>query len=780
MKNKLCRIIPIMILTALLCVLLSACGLSFSLNKITEASIVVADGLVDSSNGKYTAMLGEPFTLDAEWDNKRVQSASVEWHIVCGSNDKKLAEFKDEKSLTYTFENKDDVGKAYEFYVLVEGDVKSDSIKVAVTWGKLGEPKISSSTHTIIDGIIQQNTLDGFSDVALAVDWDSRYAPEDVQPEVLWYFDNVKQATNGRTFVFDSSLIDGAFEGVVRVVVKCDGYADMSAQVKLVFVHTYALVDKASVSIDDNSGFLTVADGTYYLQGSKSSGVELALVGTISPDTANQNADCHWRIRNGENVIEPTSTARELKTTLKYGKNIITATIDNIESREIIVYVLTEKYDSQPDEVKNAIENKFYWLGNWHDNYISSVYDLKNTVQYCVSLHKTGVEYKMYLANEEWRNQSRFSECLAEAFDGGMEESGRFSYASSLRGAVASIEFNEENTTFGIPTGVYHEKNNVKQANCFVRYSLLEQQRDTLPIDNSTDSIAVSDSNQLYRAVAYGYKPIIDASTSDGAKLRALYEKARSVLKSYISEDMSELEKVAVIYDWVVNAVDYDYAVAGLGTANSQTSAYNAFYLEGVFNDHRAVCDGKSKAFALLCGMEGIKAIKVGGYANERLSQFDDATKRLCGHAWNKVLIDANGDGVREWYVVDTTWGDSATSATSGKKEYLNYAYFLKTDEDIRLTHEANTYSPKADTAFDVYKNTVVVSDGKEIDFYATTVAERDEILKYSIDNGSLCVCVYLTDEAFNSGKAGSYGWGYIAIGDNQYVVYGVSNTISF
>ena len=66
---------------------------------------------------------------------------------------------------------------------------------------------------------------------------------------------------------------------------------------------------------------------------------------------------------------------------------------------------------------------------------------------------------------------------------------------------------------------------------------------------------------------------------------------------------MTDVEKVAAIYDWIVNEVDYDYAVASLGTG-SGTSGYNAFYLEGVFDDKRAVCDGKSKAFALLCGME--------------------------------------------------------------------------------------------------------------------------------------------------------------------------------
>lgn len=86
-----------------------------------------------------------------------------------------------------------------------------------------------------------------------------------------------------------------------------------------------------------------------------------------------------------------------------------------------------------------------------------------------------------------------------------------------------------------------------------------------------------------------------------------------------------------------------------------------------------------------------------------------EAQQKACGHAWNKVLVDANGDGEREWYVVDTTWGDLAVGkdGTDTVYEYLNYAYFLKTDADIDDTHMAKTSSPTADTTFDVYKTLI-------------------------------------------------------------------------
>ena len=74
----------------------------------------------------------------------------------------------------------------------------------------------------------------------------------------------------------------------------------------------------------------------------------------------------------------------------------------------------------------------------------------------------------------------------------------------------------------------------------------------------------MSNSNELYRAVSFGYKPIF-ATDTEGKALEKLYAEARNVLETYLSDDMSDYQKVAAIYDWIVNVVDYDYAVAELG-----------------------------------------------------------------------------------------------------------------------------------------------------------------------------------------------------------------------
>lgn len=259
-------------------------------------------------------------------------------------------------------------------------------------------------------------------------------------------------------------------------------------------------------------------------------------------------------------------------------------------------------------------------------------------------------------------------------------------------------------TKFGIPSGAYANPDESHQAKVLLRYSEQSDKRTSLPVDDFKETVEVYNSNDLYRAVSFGYKPIF---MGDGAqKLQELYSKARDVLIKYISDDMTEVEKVAAIYDWIVYSVEYDHAVANFANS-SNASGYNAFYLEGVFDDNRAVCDGKSKAFALLCGMEGIRALRITG---EALTNGDYG-----GHAWNKVLVDADDDGEREWYVVDTTWGDSAVQTSAGVwDEYLTYSYFLRTDADIASTHRSDMEQPVADTVYDTYKNTFVTVAGQK------------------------------------------------------------------
>lgn len=755
------KILLVAVAIALLCALLTSCGLFNSLNTITSASVVARIGLEEKTDGVYEVQAKE-FTLAVVWNNKRALYPSIEWHEVLDGKDSTLPLFKNEQILTYTHK-REDIGKTFSYYAKVNEFVRAEGIKVRVTEAKLDPPAIACQDELkIVDGKIQQNIIGGLKDVKLSASWNAADLDPDLKVTVEWFV-NDKKVADGAEYTYSVSGISEPKTVDVTCKVSADGMDAKSTTVSLIFVEKYDLVDSVTVNIDD-ARFTKIATDTYYVQ-KTSDKLHFALSASIAPATANLAADCEWSFEySGKSIIGDKSTHIE-NVGLNEGKNIVTATVGNVVSRRVTIYYMTYDVDAIPTDIKNAITDKFLWNGNYCDRYVTCQQEVDEFVGYAISQHQKNKAFEMYMPTANWAiSQSEFADVMSLAIKQGGDESGYYSYSMEKRGAIGRFTFGDA-TEFGIPSGAYQPQATVKQATAFLRYSEVENKRDSLPIDEKTDTATVANSNDLYRVVSCGFKPVFAADES-GQKLQALYNKARKVLIDYISADMTDVEKVAVIYDWIVNEVDYDYNVASLGTG-SGTSGYNAFYLEGVFDDHRAVCDGKSKAFALLCGMENIKAIRVSGYANSNIAAVPDSEKAAYGHAWNKVLVDADNDGVREWYVVDTTWGDVEVGGASGRTEYLNYSYFLVTDEAVATTHQAKIATPKANTEYNVYKNTFFTYEGATYDFYIESSVERDVLIAYSRANGNIAMCVYIEYAA-----QGGHGYAFVKLGDNQYVVY--------
>lgn len=761
------KILLVAVAIALLCALLTSCGLFNSLKTISSATVVARIGLEETADGVYEVQAGKEFTLAVVWNNKRALNPSIEWHEVLDGKDSVLPLFKDEQILTYTHK-REDIGKTFSYYAKVNEFVRAEGIKVRVAEAKLDPPAIACQDELkIVDGKIQQNIIGGLKDVKLSASWNAAVLDPDLKVTVEWFV-NDKKVADGAEYTYSVSGISEPLTVDVTCKVSADGMDAKSTTVSLIFVEKYDLVDSVTVNIDD-ARFTKIATDTYYVQ-KTSDKLHFALSASIAPVTANLAADCEWSFEySGKSIIGDKSTHIE-NVGLTEGKNIVTATVGNVVSRRITIYYMTYDVDSIPDEIKSAITDKFLWNGNYCDRYVTCQEEVNEFVGYAISQHQKNKAFEMYMPVSNWAaTQSEFSDVMSEAIKQGGDESGYYAYNMSKIGTVGKFTF-LDGTEFGIPSGAYQPAATVKQATAFLRYSEVENKRESLPIDEKTETMNVANSNDLYRVVSNGFKPVFAADES-GQKLQALYNKARKVLIDYVSEDMADVEKVAAIYDWIVNEVDYDYAVASLGTG-SGTSGYNAFYLEGVFDDKRAVCDGKSKAFALLCGMENIKAIRVSGYANSNIAAVPDSEKAKYGHAWNKVLVDANNDGEREWYVVDTTWGDVEVgdAEEDGARvitEYLNYGYFLVTDEAVATSHQAKIATPKADTEYNVYKNTFFTYNGVTYDFYIESSVERDILIAYSRANGNIAMCVYIKYAA-----QGGHGYAFVKLGDNQYVVY--------
>ena len=226
--------------------------------------------------------------------------------------------------------------------------------------------------------------------------------------------------------------------------------------------------------------------------------------------------------------------------------------------------------------------------------------------------------------------------------------------------------------------------------------------------------------------------------TTDEETLR-IYGKAKDFCYTYLTDSMSDLEKLHVIYDYLAGEIDYDYSALNLYQlialisgknlsdakslitdalsydcfgfsdemktviASAKTSAttvkelqealrYNylsrlsAFSVEGVLDNGAAVCEGISYAYMLFARIEGIECYQVIGKS------------KGVNHAWNKVCLDG------KWYGIDATWGNIYVGASGGSEsifgslsaltaisstgtKYVNHSYFMIDDATLYEDH---------------------------------------------------------------------------------------------
>lgn len=236
-------------------------------------------------------------------------------------------------------------------------------------------------------------------------------------------------------------------------------------------------------------------------------------------------------------------------------------------------------------------------------------------------------------------------------------------------------------------------------------------------IDKAETELACSTSNQLFYAAQVGAKPV----PASGSSAERMYSSAKKALTEAVNEDMTDAEKVTAIYDWLIMNVTYDYDA--LKYTDVQVAAeYDAFYLEGVFDTGRAVCDGISKAFTLMCRMEGIPCVRVIGD----------------GHAWNKVFVDGT------WYIADATFGDTGIELDRTNYSFMTHQYLLTTEYTIAsgIGGRQISYREKAENYLDenyyalsdygYYRKKKFFVDDKEYDFVISSKAEYNTLYNWA------------------------------------------------
>lgn len=400
------------------------------------------------------------------------------------------------------------------------------------------------------------------------------------------------------------------------------------------------------------------------------------------------------------------------------GEYKVTAEINKITKTKTIVYL------SENDEA-------WYYASHFHDyggyaqnRYITSKEELKNLILFVLENKIAEIKfYAGYATPETVKNDvSEVRDCVEESgiIPGySLETSGneftiKFRFFADEAGLIPTVNSPEYDAPDGFGDAVQNTYSKP-------HYDNVKKDRNFY-IDDVKEKMSVSTSNMLYKAVAWGYKPVFMGAQADN--LKQIYDNAKDALSYIVSDEMSEYEKVHAIYDYIIYNVRYDHDCANAedkyvsgNLSLNEKMKYYGYYLEGIFldkfykKDMHAVCDGKSKAFVLMCGIEGITAVRISGEASSDGKNFG-------GHAWNKVLLDLNGTGDKEWYFVDTTWGDVGDDS----KEFLSHAYFLLSDDEVKNTHvekQGHGY-PKAEGKFDYYAHETYTSSGTEYNYVIT------------------------------------------------------------
>ena len=175
--------------------------------------------------------------------------------------------------------------------------------------------------------------------------------------------------------------------------------------------------------------------------------------------------------------------------------------------------------------------------------------------------------------------------------------------------------------------------------------------------------IEVETSQQLYYVVENKYKPILKKNSI----AEKIYSTAKDILNSIIDDTMNEYQKAKQIYNYICSEISYDYITSGESTYNLNEN--QAYFLEGVFLNQNAVCDGKSKAYSLLCNMENID--------NVRVTAIND---KYQGHAYNYIKI------FDKWYLSCTTFG-------SHRMELKENEYYIVPSLNMFLTNYQTPYT---------------------------------------------------------------------------------------
>lgn len=135
--------------------------------------------------------------------------------------------------------------------------------------------------------------------------------------------------------------------------------------------------------------------------------------------------------------------------------------------------------------------------------------------------------------------------------------------------------------------------------------------------------------------------------------IEAINIKIDEIYNAIINEMSTDIEKIRIIHDYIINNSIYDSDRSDMGIINYKSDIAYGPLFEGY-----GICGGYSDAMQLFLEKLGIKNYKVSSE----------------NHVWNAIYLDGF------WYHLDLTWDDPVTP---DKSNVLNHDYFLVTTRQL-------------------------------------------------------------------------------------------------
>ena len=286
--------------------------------------------------------------------------------------------------------------------------------------------------------------------------------------------------------------------------------------------------------------------------------------------------------------------------------------------------------------------------------------------------------------------------------------------------------------------------------------------------DVNKQVVDVATTQQLWYAAEHGYR----VNPIEGSLAEKYYEKAKDLLRQIVSDDMSDYQKTATIYDYIEHHASYCYEALDLPDGEDPVhypdvycARHKSFFIEGFFDNHSVVCDGYSKIYTLLGRMEGLEIVRGSGTSDQRWQ-----SKEVAGHAYCFVKID------NQYYLSCPTWGQQRVNMS---KFVLNKQYFLSPREYMDSSYPCIDWTDleyaKSTNSVNYFKNIQIVNGEKTLSPYVNSGSLLDDYVELLNGEANCFVDLYfqsvLTKREYkNSMKA--EGFQVIEINNSELVVY--------